>query len=80
MFGEHSGAGLAQRGCQPNYPVVDYPPHEPFEHVDRGLKADPEKKALLSACTKVKHLTPYIGTEIEGIDLANLTDQQKDEL
>ena len=48
--------------------------------MDRALRADPEKKALLTACTKVKHLNPYIGTELEGIDLANLTDQQKDEL
>ena len=47
---------------------------------DRGTLADPEKKALLSAATKVQHLTPAIGTEISGIDLRQLTAQQKDEL
>ena len=47
---------------------------------ERGLFADPEKKALLSAATKVQHLTPAIGTEISGIDLRQLTPQQKDEL
>ena len=47
---------------------------------DRALNADPEKKALLSAATKVQHLTPALGTEISGIDLRQLSDQQKDEL
>lgn len=47
---------------------------------DRGQFADPEKKALLSAATKVEHLTPAIGTEILGIDLRQLSDAQKDEL
>ena len=34
---------------------------------DRALFADPSKKSLLSAATKVKHLTPYIGTELVGV-------------
>ena len=48
--------------------------------VDRGQFADPEKRALLSAAKKVTHLTPSIGTEIEGLDLRQLSDAQKDEL
>ena len=48
--------------------------------VDRGHSAAPEKKALLSAASKVQHLTPAIGTELVGIDLRQLTPQQKDEL
>jgi sulfonate dioxygenase len=47
---------------------------------DRGLSADPSKKALFSAAQKVKHLTPTIGTEIIGIDLRQLSKTQKDEL
>ena len=39
-----------------------------------------DKKALFSAAQKVKHLTPAIGTELVGIDLRQLTNQQKDEL
>ena len=50
------------------------------EHVDPGSRADREKKALLGAATKVVHLTKHIGTELHGLQLARLTDQQKDEL
>jgi hypothetical protein len=50
------------------------------KHVDPGSRADPEKKALLSAAKEVVHLTKNIGTEIVGLQLKDLTDQQKDEL
>ena len=50
------------------------------EHVDPGSRADPEKKALFSAATKVTDLTAYIGTEIEGLQLKDLSPQQLDEL
>lgn len=56
---------------------------EPLKEVavtERALLADPSKQNLLSAATKVTHLTPAIGTEILGIDLRQLTDAQKDEL
>ncbi|KAJ5295851.1 hypothetical protein N7508_010672 [Penicillium antarcticum] len=49
-------------------------------HVDPGSRADPEKKALLSAAKEVIPLTAHIGTEIVGLQLKDLTDQQKDEL
>ena len=49
-------------------------------HIDPGSRADPEKKALLSAATGVIPLTRHIGTEIVGLQLKDLTDQQKDEL
>ncbi|KAH7927940.1 TauD-domain-containing protein [Leucogyrophana mollusca] len=64
---------------QPYFPVLDWEPLTEIEVTDRGLFADPEKKALFSV-SKVKHLTPTIGTEITGIDLRHLTDPQKDEL
>lgn len=50
------------------------------DHVDAGSRADKSKSALLSAATKVTDLTAHIGTEIEGLQLKDLTDQQKDEL
>ncbi|KAI9839485.1 MAG: hypothetical protein M1819_002110 [Sarea resinae] len=50
------------------------------EYVDAGSRADPEKKALLSAAKEVIHLTQHIGTELVGIQLKDLTAQQKDEL
>ncbi len=48
--------------------------------IDPGSRADPEKKALLGAAREVIHLTAHIGTEIVGLQLKDLTDQQKDEL
>ena len=58
------------------YTIRDYD----REHVDPGSRADPEKKALFGAAKEVIHLTAHIGTEIVGLQLKDLTDQQKDEL
>jgi hypothetical protein len=52
----------------------------PRDHVDAGARADKSKKSLLEAATKVTDLTAYIGTEIEGLQLKDLTNQQRDEL
>lgn len=49
-------------------------------HVDPGTRADPKKNALLSAAKEIIHLTRHIGTEVVGLQLKDLTDQQKDEL
>ncbi|KAL1949619.1 hypothetical protein VTO73DRAFT_8500 [Trametes versicolor] len=65
---------------KPSWPDVKWEPLGEIAVTDRGQFADPEKKALLSAATKVEHLTPAIGTEILGIDLRQLSDAQKDEL
>ena len=59
----------------PNPPVKPFEPPE-----DRAFYADPAKQSLLDAATRVKKLTPYIGTELEGVQLSQLTDAQKDEL
>ena len=65
--------------------VLSYQPPDPplkafTPPTDRAHFADPKKTSLLSAATAVKDLTPYIGTELEGIQLGRLTDGQKDEL
>ncbi|GAA5970705.1 hypothetical protein JCM21900_000972 [Sporobolomyces salmonicolor] len=49
-------------------------------HSDPGARADKSKKALFSAATKVINLSEHIGTEVVGLQLSQLTDQQKDEL
>ncbi|KAL2155778.1 hypothetical protein VTH82DRAFT_520 [Thermothelomyces myriococcoides] len=49
-------------------------------YVDRGAKADKSKKHLFAAATKVTDLTTHIGTEIEGVQLKDLTPEQRDEL
>ncbi|EXJ66555.1 uncharacterized protein A1O5_10224 [Cladophialophora psammophila CBS 110553] len=57
------------------------PPVKEFEPApDRAIFADPDKKSLLAACKQVRKLTPYVGTELVGIQLSQLTDAQKDEL
>jgi alpha-ketoglutarate-dependent taurine dioxygenase len=47
---------------------------------DKGFEGDPHFRNLLSAATDVFDYNPKIGTEIHGIDLANLTDAQKNDL
>jgi hypothetical protein len=50
------------------------------KHIDAGTRADKSKKNLLSAATKVTDITANIGTEIEGIQLKDLSPEQRDEL
>ena len=71
----------------PTPPVVPFYYHEavtlkgdPWEYNDVAARADKTKSSLLSAATKVTNLTAHIGTEIEGLQLKDLTDQQRDEL
>ncbi|KAG0255118.1 hypothetical protein BG011_005310 [Mortierella polycephala] len=45
-----------------------------------GKDADPEKKALFANVTKRIDYSPKIGTELHGIKLSQLTDQQSEEL
>lgn len=53
---------------------------QPRDYVDAGARADKSKKNLFSAATKVTDLTAHIGTEIEGLQLKDLTNEQRDEL
>ncbi|KAK3350101.1 hypothetical protein B0T25DRAFT_549799 [Lasiosphaeria hispida] len=53
---------------------------EEREYVDAGSRADKSKKNLFEAATKVTDLTAHIGTEIEGLQLKDLTHEQRDEL
>ena len=52
----------------------------PSDHVDPGTRASPGKRALLDACSSVTDLTAHIGTELLGVQIANLTPQQLDDL
>ncbi|KAF2235699.1 putative alpha-ketoglutarate-dependent sulfonate dioxygenase [Viridothelium virens] len=65
--------------------VFDYkPPNPPLKEFvpsrDRAFFGDPEKASLLAQASAVDNLTPYVGTELKGIQLSRLTDAQKDEL
>jgi sulfonate dioxygenase len=73
-----SHTGITEKVLQ--YTAPD-PINKEFEPPkDRAFFADPEKKSLLDAVKEVRHLTPYIGTELVGIQLSRLNDAQKDEL
>ncbi|KAL4871691.1 hypothetical protein BDV12DRAFT_205995 [Aspergillus spectabilis] len=76
MIGAHTG--LTEKIF--SYEPIDPPVKEVQPPKDRAFFADPEKKSLLSAATEVSHLTPYIGTELVGIQLSQLNNKQKDEL
>ncbi|RPD60196.1 TauD-domain-containing protein [Lentinus tigrinus ALCF2SS1-7] len=65
---------------KPFWPDVKWEPLTEFPVTDVAHRADPEKKSLLSAASKVTHYTPAIGTELSGIDLRQLSASQKDEL
>lgn len=72
------------RKQQVQYPNYDQWTMEPYveksNFIDKGKNSDPEKKSLFEAAEKVINLTPYCGTELVGISLTKLTNQQKDEL
>lgn len=51
-----------------------------FEHFDPGHRADPKFPNLLADATKVTDLSPHIGTEIEGIQVSQLSAAGLDEL
>ncbi|KAK8008329.1 alpha-ketoglutarate-dependent taurine dioxygenase [Apiospora marii] len=53
---------------------------EDRDYTDPASRADPEKKALFSAAKEVRDVTVHIGTEIIGLQLKDLTNQQRDEL
>ena len=67
-------------------PVTSYPGKtlEPdyveFKHEDVGKRADPSKAALFAAMPYRKDMTPWLGTEVKGVQLTQLTPKQKDEL
>ncbi|KAH8124974.1 hypothetical protein ACSS6W_009995 [Trichoderma asperelloides] len=50
------------------------------KHIDAGTRADKSKKNLFAAATKITDITANIGTEIVGIQLKDLTPEQRDEL
>ncbi|KAK9777598.1 putative TauD/TfdA-like domain-containing protein [Seiridium cardinale] len=51
-----------------------------FEHVDVGHRADPTFPNLLKDATKVYDLSPNAGTEIEGVQISQLSSEGLDEM
>ena len=65
---------------RPRFPEVKWPALGEIPYEDKGLLGDPQFKNLLSSATDVFDYNPKIGTEVHGVDLANLTDAQKNDL
>jgi len=65
---------------RPRFPDITWPALTEVEYHDKGLLGDANFKHLLASATDVFDYNPKIGTEIRGVDLANLTDLQKNDL
>lgn len=65
---------------RPSFPNVHWEPLVEVPYHDRGTKGDPQFTNLLSGATNIFDYSPKIGTEVSGINLAKLTDAQKDDL
>ena len=65
---------------RPSFPDVQWESLIEVPYHDRGAQGDPQFRNLLSDATDIFDYTPKIGTEIHGINLAKLTDAQKDDL
>lgn len=66
----------------PHFSQEHYPPLTPFDHIDPGARAlsHPNPRAFLDNATSVVELTPSLGTEVQGISLADLDSNGRDEL
>ncbi|TFK33752.1 hypothetical protein BDQ12DRAFT_738597 [Crucibulum laeve] len=66
------------------YPYYDleekFPPTEIFEFVEPGTRANPAKPNLLTENVKLNHLSPYLGTEVTGVQISQLNKEGLDEL
>lgn len=65
---------------RPVFPDVKWEALTEVPYHERGTKGDPNFSNLLSDATNIFDYNPKIGTEIHGINLAKLTDTQKDDL
>ena len=64
----------------PRFPNLRWDPLVEVPYLEKGLLGHPEFKNLLEAATDVFDYNPKIGTEIHGVNLATLTDAQKNDL
>lgn len=65
---------------RPRYPDIKWDPLEEVPYHDKGLLGAPDFHNLLADATDVFDYNPKIGTEVHGVNLAKLTDAQKNDL
>ncbi|GAB7355927.1 hypothetical protein MBLNU459_g6569t1 [Dothideomycetes sp. NU459] len=78
IAGSHEA--YAYKDLLPAFPNVKWDALKPVSYYDRGIEGDKGFRNLLSNATAIQDYNPKIGTEVSGIDLARLTDPQKDDL
>ena len=65
---------------RPSFPDVHWSPLTEVPYHDKGLDGHPQFRDLLADATAIFDYTPKIGTEIYGVNLSTLTDNQKNDL
>ena len=66
----------------PHFSEDRYPPLQPFEHIDPAFRALnlPNPRAFLDGAESVSEITPHLGTEVRGVNLARLDSDGRDQL
>lgn len=66
----------------PHFSQDRYAPLIPYDHVDPGFRAlsHPNPRSFLDSATSVVQLTPNLGNEVQGINLAGLDSDGRDQL
>ncbi|KAJ9243320.1 alpha-ketoglutarate-dependent taurine dioxygenase [Paecilomyces variotii] len=70
----------AHEDLLPSFPDLHWEPLGEIPYTDKGLLGDPSFSNLLSSATDIFDYTPKLGTEVHGVNLARLTDAQKNDL
>lgn len=70
----------AYEDLKPSFPDKHWPALEEVPYSDKGLLGSSDFHDLLSTATSIFDYNPKIGTEIHGVDLANLSDAAKNDL
>ncbi|KAI9888982.1 MAG: hypothetical protein M1814_006099 [Vezdaea aestivalis] len=65
---------------RPNFPNFQWDPIPKLPYSDKGLEGTSDFRHLLSAASDVFDYNPKLGTEIHGIQLSQLTAEQKNDL
>jgi sulfonate dioxygenase len=67
---------------KPQFLKDTYPPLAPFDHVDPGHRAlkHANPRSFLANATSVVDLTPVLGTEVRGVNLAELDSDSRDQV
>lgn len=77
-----SGSEYRYASLLPHFSDTHYPPLLPFDHVDPGFRAlsHSNPRSFLDIATEVSLLTPNLGTEVHGVNLATLSNDERDQL